>query len=104
MKNVRLIGTCKGPPGLAFITLNVNRNLFLILFVLHLLHCTLISVFSICLGCRFLGIGNALMGMLSGTPSWDYIQTLLMGAHSTLQFATAVMETQLGTEILYYIK
>ncbi|MCJ8732883.1 hypothetical protein PDJAM_G00216800 [Pangasius djambal] len=44
----------------------------------------------------FLGIGNTVMDMLSGTPSWDYIQTLLMGTHSTMQFATAVVETQLA--------
>ncbi|XP_053483840.1 uncharacterized protein LOC128609332 [Ictalurus furcatus] len=44
----------------------------------------------------FLGVGNTVMGWLSGTPSWDYIQTLLMGTYSTMRFATAVMETQLA--------
>ncbi|XP_046698566.1 uncharacterized protein LOC124381190 [Silurus meridionalis] len=42
----------------------------------------------------FLSIGNAVMGVLSGTPSWDYLQNLLMGTHSSMQFATAVLDTQ----------
>ncbi|KAF5903388.1 ATP-binding cassette sub-family A member 12, partial [Clarias magur] len=44
----------------------------------------------------FLFVGNTVMGMLSGTPGWDYVQTLFMGAHSAMQFATAVMETELA--------
>ncbi|KAI5091183.1 ATP-binding cassette sub-family A member 12 [Silurus meridionalis] len=42
----------------------------------------------------FLSIGNAVMGVLSGTPSWDYLQNLLMGTHSSMQFATAVLDAQ----------
>lgn len=45
---------------------------------------------------RFLFVGNTVMDMLSGTAGWDYIQTLFMGAHSAMQFATAVIETELG--------
>ncbi|KAM9487078.1 uncharacterized protein abca12 [Clarias gariepinus] len=44
----------------------------------------------------FLFVGNTVMDMLSGTAGWDYIQTLFMGAHSAMQFATAVIETELA--------
>ncbi|XP_058249175.1 uncharacterized protein abca12 [Hemibagrus wyckioides] len=44
----------------------------------------------------FLGIGNTVMSMLSGTPGWHYIQILMMGAHSTMRFARAAMESQLA--------
>ncbi|XP_027022078.2 uncharacterized protein abca12 [Tachysurus fulvidraco] len=44
----------------------------------------------------FLGIANTVLGMLSGTASWDYIQMLMMGAHSTMKVATAAMEAQLA--------
>ncbi|KAF4086590.1 hypothetical protein AMELA_G00085220 [Ameiurus melas] len=44
----------------------------------------------------FLGVGNTVLGWLSGTPSWNYIQTLLTGTYSAMRFATAVMETQLA--------
>ncbi|XP_060733092.1 uncharacterized protein abca12 isoform X2 [Tachysurus vachellii] len=43
-----------------------------------------------------LGIGNTVLEMLSGTPSWNYIQMLMMGAHSTMKVATAAMEAQLA--------
>ncbi|TSW62345.1 ATP-binding cassette sub-family A member 12 [Bagarius yarrelli] len=45
---------------------------------------------------KLFAIGDAIMDLLNGTPSWHSIQTLMMGADSTMKFATAAMETQLA--------
>ncbi|KAI4872788.1 hypothetical protein NFI96_020720 [Prochilodus magdalenae] len=44
----------------------------------------------------FLQLGNAAMDMLKGTQAWDYINLLLMEAHSFMKTVTAAMEVEIG--------
>ncbi|KAL6484338.1 hypothetical protein MHYP_G00063830 [Metynnis hypsauchen] len=44
----------------------------------------------------FLSVGSVVIDTLKGMHGWNYINLFLMGAHSSMQTATAAMETQIG--------
>jgi len=44
---------------------------------------------------RIFGLGSTAFDFLQGMPGWEYIQTFLMGGHSSMQVARVAMEAQL---------